>query len=183
MGDHVHFMALRDKPIRLAVYEKLGSIHIGNYCIVNPGVRITSAAEITIGDGCMLAMNAYLSDADWHDLQHRIFTPGTSKPICLGDNVWIGDSALVCKGVTIGENSVVGANSVVTKDVPPNTIVAGNPAKVVGAINPDDITTREHFFTRPVPYSEYKKAYYKKLYANNGLLNWLRTIVYPRSDD
>ncbi len=87
VDDHVHVMALPDNPVRLAVYEGMGSIHIGSYCIVNPGVRISSAERIEIGESCMLASNAYICDADWHDLQHRIFAPGNTAPVILEDNV------------------------------------------------------------------------------------------------
>ena len=58
-------------------------------------------------------------------------TSTISKPVKIGDRVWIGIAATILPGVTIGENSIVAAGAVVTKDVPPNTIVAGNPAKVV----------------------------------------------------
>ena len=65
--------------------------------------------------------------------------PGGSAPIVLERGAWIGDSAIVCKGVRIGENSIVGAGAVVTKDVPPNVIVAGNPARVVKKLDPEKI--------------------------------------------
>lgn len=64
-----------------------------------------------------------------HDL--RMWKHSVHAPIIIGDNVWIGSHVRICKGVTIGDNSVVAANSVVTKDVPANCIVAGNPAKIV----------------------------------------------------
>ena len=60
--------------------------------------------------------------------------PPSSKPIILGSNVWIGTNSLIMKGVTIGENSIVAAQSVVTKDVPSNVIVGGNPAKPIKQI-------------------------------------------------
>lgn len=179
VGNHVHFMALKDKHVRLAVFDGLGQIHIGDYCIVNPGVRISSADNIQIGHSCMLAMNAYLSDADWHDLQHRIYAPGSHKPITLGNNVWIGDSALICKGVTIGDNSIVGAWSVVTKDVPDNVVVAGNPAKVVRQLDPDDITTREHLFNMTMSYQQFEDDYNKALLKDNNLLGWLKHKLRP----
>ena len=118
LGDHVHVMALADKPVRLAVFENLGEISIGDYGVINPGVRISSANSITIGDSCLLAMNCYLSDADWHDVDHRIFAPGKTRAINIGDNVWLGDGVRVLKGVTIGDNTIVGAGSVVTKSLP-----------------------------------------------------------------
>jgi len=179
VGDHVHFMALADKPVRLAVFENLGTISIGNYGVINPGVRISSANSITIGDSCLLAMNCYLSDADWHDVHHRIYAPGNSAPIVLKDNVWVGDSALVTKGVTIGENSIVGAYSVVTKDVPANTIVVGNPARIVKEISSEHLTSREALFTGEQPYSEFEEHYFSEKLAGNSTLGWLKSFLKP----
>ena len=89
-----------------------GRIRIGNYCLICPGVRIGSADEIRVGDNCMIASNAYITDSDWHDIYNRI-SIGKTAPIRIENNVWIGDSAIVCKGVTIGENSIIGAGAVV----------------------------------------------------------------------
>lgn len=183
LGDHVYITALPDSPVRLAVFEGLGRIAIGSYSIVNPGVRATSAASITVGESCMLAMNCYLADADWHDLQHRIYAPGNSAPIVLEKNVWIGDGAFVGKGVTIGENSIVGAYSVVTKDVPSNVIVAGTPAKVIRELTPDEFTIREALFTGDKSYEDFEAEYLQQLLAGNSLLHWLRTIINPRRGD
>ncbi|MFT7689046.1 MAG: acetyltransferase-like isoleucine patch superfamily enzyme [Candidatus Azotimanducaceae bacterium] len=183
LGNDVHIMALRDKPVRLAVYEGLGEIKIGDYCLINPGVRMSSADSITIGDSCMFAMNAYLSDADWHDLQHRIFAPGKHAGITLGNNVWIGDSALICKGVNIGENSIVGAWSVVTKDVPDNVVVAGNPAKVIRALDASDITSREHLFNMNMPYEEFEDDWFHKLLKGNTFRTWFRSLLIPSRRD
>jgi maltose O-acetyltransferase len=58
-------------------------------------------------------------------------------PVKIGDNVWIGHDVTIMKGVTIGENSIIATGSIVTKDVPHNSIAAGNPAKVIGEINPE----------------------------------------------
>lgn len=182
-GDHVHIMALPDSWVRLSVFESMGRIHIGDYSIVNPGVRITSASDITLGKSCMLAMNAYLSDADWHDIRHRIFSPGATAPITLGDNVWIGDSALVCKGVTIGDNSLVGAWSVVTHDVPANTVVVGNPARTVRALDPEELTTRQALFTGAQSYEEFESNYFAQRLQGNGLPDYLRTLIAPNSLD
>ncbi len=182
-GDHVHVTTLRDKPVRLAVFEGLGCIEIGSYSIVNPGVRVTSASHIKIGKACMLAMNCYLSDADWHDKHHRIYAPGATGPITLGDNVWVGDSALITRGVTVGDNSIIGAYSVVTKDVPANSVVAGNPARVVNTLDSTHLTTREHLFTMAESYEAFNQRYQQQLREQNSLAHWLRTLIWPRSED
>ncbi len=116
-----------------------GSITIGDNVLVMNGVRVSSASSITIGDGCMLGNFCYLSDSDWHDIHDRTCMPGGSAPIVLERGAWIGDSAIVLKGVRIGENSIVGAGAVVTKDVPSNVIVAGNPARVVKHLDPEKV--------------------------------------------
>jgi len=116
-----------------------GSITIGDNVLVMNGVRVSSANKIVIGDDCMLANFCYLMDADWHDIYDRTYSPGRNAPIILERGVWVGDSAIVCKGVHIGENSIVGAGSVVRHDVPANVIVTGNPAKVTGKIDPSKV--------------------------------------------
>jgi acetyltransferase-like isoleucine patch superfamily enzyme len=116
-----------------------GRIDIGDHVLIMNGVRISSASSVTIEDSCMLANNCYLNDADWHDIHDRSSTPGASAPIVLERGAWIGDSAIVCKGVRVGENSIVGAGSVVTKNVPANVIVAGNPARVIKRLDPKKI--------------------------------------------
>lgn len=66
-----------------------------------------------------------------HGSEERCWIYSDSKPIIIGENVWIGENVRICKGVSIGNNAVIGACSVVTKDVPENAIAAGNPAKIV----------------------------------------------------
>ncbi len=182
IGDHVHVMALYDSPVRLSVFGGTGEIRIGDCSIVNPGVRISSASRIVIGHSCMLAMNAYLADADWHDLQHRIFAPGKTAPISIGNNCWIGESAFVGKGVSIGDNSVIGAYSVVTRDVPDNSIVAGVPAKVVGSIDPQDLSARQDMFVDDL-YARHERNQQTSALAGNTFFNWLRTCLRPGRND
>lgn len=84
----------------------------------------------------MVGANAVITDSDWHSinsLDRNTKNPETS-PIEIGENVWIGMNAIILKGVKIGKNSVIGANSVVTKDIPENSIVAGNPARIIRSI-------------------------------------------------
>lgn len=109
------------------------SIRIGDNCLVN-GTMIFSMSSVTIGDNCMFGPGAKVVDNDSHrpsaDSVTRRLAPA-SAPIVINDNVWIGMNALILKGVEIGRNSIVAAGAVVTKDVPENVLVAGNPARVV----------------------------------------------------
>ncbi len=96
---------------------------------INEGATITCATKVHIGKGANIAREAVIRDYDGHyieDLNYR-----TAKPVWIGDNVWVGYRAMILKGVTIGDGSIVAANAVVTKDVPPHSIVAGNPAKII----------------------------------------------------
>lgn len=186
LGRDVHAFALPDRPIRLAVWQDdahLGSIDVGDYSIINPGVRVTSAVEIRIGCGCMLAMDAYVTDADWHGLDDRALPPGNTGPVRLEDNVWIADGAMVAKGVTVGENSIVGARAVVTRDVPPNVVVAGGPARVVARLDSEARgLTRAAMFAL-VDYEPFEDARRRGELAGNTLIGWLRSVLAPRSTD
>jgi acetyltransferase-like isoleucine patch superfamily enzyme len=142
IGKNVVFVAASGYRTNLSsviIGDIRGRITIGDNVLVMNGVRISSAASITIGDGCMLANHCYLTDADWHDIHDRTSAPGRRAPIVLERGAWIGDSAIVCKGVRVGENSIVGAGAVVTKDVPSNVVVAGNPARVVKKLDPKKV--------------------------------------------
>lgn len=183
IGDRMHCMATRERPISLTVFPdqaQTSHIDIGNYCILLPGVRIAAATAIVIGDNCMFATNCYLTDADWHDQYDRTAAPGSTRAIVLHDNVWIGDSAIVCKGVTIGENSIVGAGAVVTRDVPPNTIVAGNPARPVKQLDTTrPFRKREALFKDVEDYDTYLRRYDAFMLQENSVGKWLRSIILP----
>jgi acetyltransferase-like isoleucine patch superfamily enzyme len=112
-----------------------GRIRIGSGSFLNLGVMVAAVELVEIGDHCMLANGCFVSDAN-----HRFDDPTrpvpwqgfTSKgPTRIGDNCWLGAHVVVTSGVTIGERCVIGANSVVTADVPPFSIAAGAPAKVL----------------------------------------------------
>lgn len=106
----------------------LGKVKVGNNVVIMNGSLMMASGGITIEDNTMLAANVQLISNN-HDLDKRAII--TCLPIHIKKNCWIGAGATILRGVTIGENSVVGAGSVVTKDVPDNVIVAGNPAKIV----------------------------------------------------
>ena len=84
----------------------------------------------------MIAANCQIFDCNGHDLSfsdpvNRINTTGTSKPVNIMDNVWIGADSIILPGVTIGEGAVIAAHSVVTKDVPAMVVAGGNPAQII----------------------------------------------------
>jgi acetyltransferase-like isoleucine patch superfamily enzyme len=113
---------------------------IGN-CVGVSGATIYCANSIEIEDNVNLGANAKVYDTDFHPinyLERRANTRTTIKtaPIKICRDAWIGADALILKGVTIGARSIVGARSVVTSDVPPDTIVAGSPARVIRHLNP-----------------------------------------------
>lgn len=183
-GDHFHLYATRSQPVSLAVdpFEGgAGGIEIGNYVIMAPGTRIRSAIRVRIGNDCMLAENTFITDADWHDVYHRIY-PGKREPVVLEDNVWVCDGARICKGVTIGENSVIGAGSIVTSDVPANTIAAGNPARSIGKLDPALHSTRRRaLFAGGLPYQAFKDQFDARRLAGNSLLGYVRARLFPDS--
>ena len=156
-----------------------GEIKIGKYCLITPGVRIMSAKSIIIGDACMIAHGAYISDADWHGLYDRAEPVGNTKPVIFEDNVWIGDSAIICKGVRIGKNSIIGAGAVVTKDVPPNSIFAGNPAKLVKELKKQNFNTRKDFFKDPIKLANDFDSLDRYSLSKNSFLGWLKSLVIP----
>jgi acetyltransferase-like isoleucine patch superfamily enzyme len=130
-----------------------GSITLGEYVLVN-GARFTCDSEITVGDHCLISWNVVFMDTyrmpsdpegRRREVEHavlrsprRLGGDAEARPIHIGNNVWIGFDSCVLPGVTIGEGSIVGARSVVTEDVPPYTVVAGNPARVIRYLAPLD---------------------------------------------
>ena len=113
-------------------------VRLGANCAINHGVFLHGAAGITIGDDVVLSARCMLIDASlspigFHKTETRTYA---NRPIIIEDGVWIGAGAIVLPGVTIGSRSIVGAGSVVSRDVSPNSIVAGNPARLIRKIVP-----------------------------------------------
>ena len=106
-------------------------VKIGRNAVVMNGCLMMAAGGITIEDEALIAANVQLISNN-HDLQNRNII--TCKPVRICRRAWIGAGSTILPGVTVGENAVVGAGSVVTHDVAPNTIVAGNPAKFIRTI-------------------------------------------------
>ena len=130
----------------------------------------------------MMANGAYVTDCDWHGTYDRVDRPVDPKPVTIERNAWLGDGAKVLKGVTVGENSIVGAGAVVTKDVPPNVIVAGNPAVIVKHLDPEEpIRTRLDLYGDPAGAALFYDAIDREVLADNKFLPWLLSVIYPRS--
>ena len=105
-----------------------GRIRIGDRVFINSGVVLFSVHEVVIGDDVAIANEAYVTDTSSHGIEGR---PLVNKTVRIGDGSWVGARSIILPGVTIGSRVVVAAGSVVTRDVPDDTLVGGNPAKEI----------------------------------------------------
>jgi acetyltransferase-like isoleucine patch superfamily enzyme len=187
LGDYTTVIATPDKKVRFTIWsnnKNSGKIEIGRCCLVCPGTRIMSATAITIGDGCMMAQSVSITDSDWHDLYDRSLSIGNTEAVKIGNNVWIGDSAIINKGVTIGDNAVIGAGAIVVKDIPANAIAAGNPATVLKYLDPDKtIKTRTQWLSDPAKIAGDFAIIDREQMKGNTLLGWFRAMLFPRKGD
>lgn len=125
-----------NQPVVLRALRPGAAIIIGNNTGISGGA-ICAATRVEIGNECLLGANVTIVDTDFHALNpigrryNNNWLEIGAEPIIIEDNVFIGTGSIVLKGVRVGKNSVIGAGSVVTKDVPPDSIVAGNPAKLL----------------------------------------------------
>jgi acetyltransferase-like isoleucine patch superfamily enzyme len=135
----------------LFIFAHAGSIEIGEFCYVGEGSRIWSSDHVKIGNRVLISHGVNIHDTNGHPIGRKeralhaleIFTNGHPKsgikisacPIIVEDDAWIGFNSIILKGVTIGEGAIIAAGSVVTKNVPPWTIVGGNPAKFIREIS------------------------------------------------
>jgi len=131
-----------------------GRVALGDYSLMN-GARIVCDAEVVIEDYVLISWNVVLMDSYRAELApearrqsvlrvpgsapRRLEGGGPARPIRIGRAAWIGFDSCVLPGVTVGEGAVVGARSVVTSDVEPFTIVAGNPARLVRRLTPEEM--------------------------------------------
>jgi acetyltransferase-like isoleucine patch superfamily enzyme len=112
-------------PIQITCAPQ-ATIVIGARVFINQGVNIYATSRVEIGADTRLADLACVYDTDFHSVAPDM--PTRTAPVRIGRNAWIGRAAIILPGVTIGEHAVVAAGSVVTRDVRPRTVVAGNPA-------------------------------------------------------
>jgi maltose O-acetyltransferase len=131
--------------VRIAVADG-ARLAIGDYVALNCGMSMDVWHDVRIGNKVMIAPNATIVDDNRHELEPG--APLTSGPIIIGDNVWIAGNVTILSGVTIGEGSVIAAHSVVTRDIPPNSLAGGSPARVIKSLNvPDGWSHRFGFET------------------------------------
>ena len=110
------------------------NIHLEKNVFINSGCKFQDQGGVYIGENSLIGHNVILATLN-HEMDPYHRADLHPKPIHIGKRVWIGSGSILLPGVTIGDNSIVGAGSVVTKDVPPNVIVAGNPAKFIKNID------------------------------------------------
>ncbi|WP_194191048.1 DapH/DapD/GlmU-related protein [Clostridium chrysemydis] len=118
---------------------------IGENCKIGDYVHIAAGENVIIGDNCLMASKIYISDINHGDYSGEFeyssptIPPDSrslyTKPVKIGNNVWIGENACVLPGVMIGDGCIVGANSIVNKNIPNNSIVAGSPAEIIKKYN------------------------------------------------
>jgi acetyltransferase-like isoleucine patch superfamily enzyme len=136
LGDHVSFGG---KPA--FIFGNRGQatpeVVIGDHTFIGHNTSFVVSSSVRVGKHCLLAGEVRISDYDGHPIdaeRRRAGEPApveSTRPVVIGDDVWIGNNAIILKGVHIGDRSIVGAGAVVARDVPPDVVVAGNPARVV----------------------------------------------------
>lgn len=133
----------------LVLERSESQIYLGNQVLVGGQTIIDCALSVTIEDGVLISYQCIISDSDnhslypelrssdlanWMDGRRHDWRNSAMAPVRIRRNAWVGARSIILKGVTIGEEAVIGMGSVVTRDVPPRTVVAGNPAKVIKEI-------------------------------------------------
>ncbi len=113
-----------------------GELVLDDAVIVNDGVRFDCTCSIHVGKRALIGYGVVISDSHFHGFYDREMRP-TGEPVTLEDDVWIAANAMILSGVTVGRGSVVAGGAVVRQDVPPFTVVAGNPARVVRSLDPE----------------------------------------------
>lgn len=115
------------------------NIHTHGLTVINYNCVILDTSPVNIGANVFIAPGVCIACAGHSiDAKQRATGISTSKPINIGNDVWIGANATICPGVTIGSGTVIGAGSVVVKDIPSGVVAAGNPCKVIRKITDDD---------------------------------------------
>ena len=116
---------------RIQTIDKQSKLFIGNDTMI--GYRFTCLCKemIEVGEKCLIAEDVFITDYNHCTNKNIGYKVLVSKPVKIGNHVWIGQKAIILPGVNIGDESIIGAGSVVTKSIPPYSIAVGNPAKVI----------------------------------------------------
>ena len=141
VGDHTKlgwFQAPRygSGQVLLQARSKDAVIRIGRNCAFSNNVSVIAMQSVEIGDDCLIGELVSIMDSDFHGIApgRRRTGPIQTAPVKLENNVWLGSRVIVQKGVTVGANSIVAPNAVVTSSIPPDSIAAGVPAKVIKSL-------------------------------------------------
>jgi acetyltransferase-like isoleucine patch superfamily enzyme len=129
------FLRCKSIPIELGASPN-ASLVIGERVFINTGATVVANHSIVLGDDCRLGDLVAIFDSDFHPLEPT--RPTRIAPVRLGINVWVGRSAIILPGVTVGDHAVIAAGSVVTDDVPARTVMAGVPARPVRTLDIPD---------------------------------------------
>jgi acetyltransferase-like isoleucine patch superfamily enzyme len=128
---------LRSKTIPIEVGAgKNGSLVLGDRVFINTGATVVANHSIAVGDHCLIGDLVAIFDTDHHPMEPS--RPTRVAPVRLGANVWVGRSATILPGVTIGDHAVIAAGSIVTGDVPARTLMAGVPARPIRTLDIPD---------------------------------------------
>lgn len=183
IGDFATLITAPDKRIDLSTWETdkiSGVIILGKYILISPGTSIRSAKKIKIGQSAMIASDVTITDSDWHGIYDRTDYVASPKEVLIEDNVWIGEKSIILKGTKIGANSIIGAGSVVSGEVPPNTIYAGNPAREIRKLDKGNFVKRETLFSESSTYLEDLLSIEKKTLENNTFFGWIKSVLWPK---
>ena len=123
-----------------------GVLSIGDRTYINSGASICAQKSVKIGARCAIGNQVLVMDTDFHSIEDHT-QPGIARPVVIEDDVWLSARVIVLKGVTIGRGAVVAAGAVVTKDVPPYTLVGGVPAKFIRSMEPRTLESRHEVKT------------------------------------
>lgn len=147
--DHCRFRSGRKsnqlgitRSCSLSTLRRGAVLQIGPHCAFS-GTVIAAAQRVELGAYVRCGTNTTIMDTDFHEDDPR---SGGSRPVMIEDHVWLGLNVIVQKGVRIGRNSVIAAGSVVTRDIPPNVVAGGIPAKVIVEFTAETIDRTEAFY-------------------------------------
>ena len=133
LGEKVRIRASH-LPVELGAMPG-GVLEIGDRTYINSGASLCAQESVKIGARCAIGNQVLVMDTDFHSIEDHTL-PGIARPVVIEDEVWLSARVIVLKGVTIGRGAVVAAGAVVTKDVPPYTLVGGVPAKFIRTLEP-----------------------------------------------